>query len=110
MDAAMLCKKGTESPSHFQETAAKSDASNKILKTKYVCIVEAPESTRQRLESSLPKNHKDHIAEKGFNSINHYTLVHKFVPMPQAMKILDAKPIVDIELEKLDKLPAWQLR
>ena len=55
MDAAMLCKKGTYSPSRFQETAAKSDASNKILKTKYVCIVEAPESTRQRLESSLPK-------------------------------------------------------
>ena len=34
-------RKGTYSPSRFQETAAKSDASNKILKTKYVCIVEA---------------------------------------------------------------------
>ena len=32
------------------------------------------------------------ITAKGMNSLNHYNLVHKFIPMPQAMKI-----------------PAWQL-
>ena len=42
------------------------------------CIVEAHESTRQRVGPSLPKNHEDHIAGKGQNSMNHYNLVHKF--------------------------------
>ena len=41
--------------SSLQETEAKSCESNKIPKTKRACIVEAHESTRQRLESSLPK-------------------------------------------------------
>ena len=87
MDVAMLCKKETYNPSRFQEIVRKSDASNKFLKTQYACFVEAHESTRQRLESSLPKNHGDHIAGKGYNSMTHYNLVHKFIPMPQAMKI-----------------------
>ena len=30
-------------------------------------------------------HHEDHIAEKGYNSLQHYNLVHKFIPMPQAM-------------------------
>ena len=73
------------------------------------CIVEAHESTRKRLESTLPRNHEDHIAEKGFNSTSHYHLVHNFIPMPQAMNIPDAKAAVDKERKKLQKLPAWQL-
>ena len=72
----------------------------------YACIVEAHESTRKRLESTLPRDHEDHIAEKRFNSINHYNLVDKFIPMPQAMKIRDAKAAVDKECEKLEKMPA----
>ena len=31
--------------------------------------------------------------KKRMNSLNHYNLVHKFIPMPQAMKILDAKAV-----------------
>ena len=50
--------------------------------------MEAHESTRKRLESSLPK---DHIAGKGYNSMSHCNWVHKFIPMPQAMRIPDAK-------------------
>ena len=64
MDAAMPCKKGTTKQLPFQETEAKSCESNKIPKTKHACIVEAHESTRQRLESSLPKDREDHIAVK----------------------------------------------
>ena len=64
---------------------------------------------KKRLESTLPEDHEDHITEKGFNSVSHYNLVHKFIPMPQARKIPDAKPAVDKEWEKLEKLPAWQL-
>ena len=39
-------------------------------------------------------NHDEHIAEKEFNSLIHYYLVHKFIPMLQAMKIPDAKAAV----------------
>ena len=37
------------------------------------------------------------IAGKGENSLQHYNLVHKFIPMPQAMKIPAAKAAVDKE-------------
>ena len=51
----------------------------------------------------------NHIAGKGDNSLQHYNLVHKFIPMPQAMKIPAAKAAVDKEWEKLEKIPAWDL-
>ena len=47
--------------------------------------------------------------EETINSIQHYNLVHKFVPMPQAMKIPEAKTAVDKEWEKLAKISAWNL-
>ena len=102
---AMPCKMETRKRARKpQETVA--SESTDSHKKKYACIVEAHESTRKRLECTLPRNHEDHIADKGFNSITHYSLVHKFIPMPQAMKIPDA---VDKECEKLEKMPAWQL-
>ena len=54
------------------------------LKTKLACILEADESTRLRMGNSLPNHHEDHIALKGDNSLQHYNLVHTFIPMPQA--------------------------
>ena len=63
-----------------------SGGSNRI-KTKLACILEADESTRLRVGNSVPNYHEDHIAGKGDNSLQHYNLVHKFIPMPQAMKI-----------------------
>ena len=59
--------------------------------------------------NSEPSNHEDHIAGKGENSLQHYNLVHKFIPMPQAMKIPAAKAAVDKEWEKLEKISAWNL-
>ena len=56
-----------------------------------------------------PHNHEDHFAGKGENSLQHYNLVHKFIPMPQAMKIPAAKAAVDKEWEKLEKISAWNL-
>ena len=47
--------------------------------------------------------------EKKVNSLQHYNLVHKFIPVPQAMKIPAAKAAVDNEWEKLEKIPAWDL-
>ena len=42
-------------------------------------------------------------------SLQHYNLVHKFIPMPQAMKTPAAKTAVDKECEKLEKTPACNL-
>ena len=73
-----------------------SGASNK-LQTKLACILEADESTRLCMGNSVPNYHEDHIAGKGENSLKHYNLVHKFIPMPQAMNIPAAKAAVDKE-------------
>ena len=82
MEAAMPCKKRTKKHFGFQETVARSDQFNVIPKTKHACIVEAHESTRKRLKSSLLKTHEDHNVGNGYNSMIHYNLVHKFIPMP----------------------------
>ena len=67
-------------------------------------------STRLRMEESLPNYQEVHIAGKGDNSLQHCNLVHKFILVPQAMKIPAAKAAVDKEWEKLKKIPAWDLR
>ena len=85
-----------------------SGGSNKI-QTKLACILEASETTRMRMGNSIPHNHEDHIAGKGENSLQHYHVVHKFIPMPQAMKIPAAKAAVDKEWEKLEEISAWNL-
>ena len=70
---------------------------------KHQSLLEADESTRLRMGNSVPNYHEDHIAGKGDNSLQHYTLVHKFFPMPHAVKIPAAKAAVDKEWEKLEK-------
>ena len=78
-------------------------------KTKYACVVDSDESTRPRLERAGHKPHQDHITAKGMNSMTHCSLLHKFIPMPQALKNPDAKAAVEKEWAKLEKIPAWQL-
>ena len=85
-----------------------SGASDKIKK-KLACILEADESTRMHMGNSIPHNDEDHIAGKGENSLQHYNLVHKFIPMPQAMKIPATKAAVDKEWAQLEKFSAWNL-
>ena len=82
---------------------------NPMRSNHYLRILEASESTRLRMGESLPTHHEDHIAGKGDNSLQHYDLVHKFIPMPQAMKIPAAKAAVDKEWENLEKISAWNL-
>ena len=98
MALAMLCKASKKG-----KHGATRGKSNEV-KSKLACILEASESTRLRVEESLPNHHEDHIAGKGHNSLQHYNLVHKFIPMPQAMKIPAAKAAVDKEWEKLEKI------
>ena len=41
--------------------------------------------------------------------MSRYNLEHKFIPMPQAIPIPNAKAAVDKERNKLETTPAWQL-
>ena len=54
-------------------------------------MVEAHESTRQRLELSLRKDHEHHIAGKGYNSMTHYNLVHKFLQSSSGQGVEEAR-------------------
>ena len=103
MVLAMLCK--TSKKCKHGETRGKTNE----IKSKLSCILEASESTRLRMGESLPIHHEDHIAGKWINSPQHYKVVHKFITMPQAMKIPAAKAAVDKEWVKLEKISAWDL-
>ena len=100
MPAAMPCKILIKSSGETHRNLGK-------RKTKYACVVDADESTRPKLEGAGYKPHQDHITAKGMGSVAHCSLVHKFIPMPQALKIPDAKTAVEKEREKLEKIPAW---
>ena len=102
MPAAMPCKIPIKSIGKTHRNIGK-------RKTKYACVVDADESTRPRLEGAGHKPHQDHITAKGTISFTYYSIVHKFIPMPQAFKFPDAKAAVQKECEKLEKIPAWQL-
>ena len=59
MAPAMLCK--TCKKSKRLETRSKTND----FKSKFACFLKTSESTRMRMEESLPKHHEDHIAGKG---------------------------------------------
>ena len=96
MPAAMLCRLQL---SKHRETCGTVEQHN----TKYACIVEADESMRIRIQGSQSKNHEDNIAGKCINSLNHFNLVHKFILVPEAMKIPNAKATVEKSWEILRK-------
>ena len=100
---AMLCKTCKKSKN------GKTRSKTNDFKSIFACILEASESARLRMEESLPNYHEDHIAGRGDNSLQHHNLVHKFIPMPRAMKIPAAQAAVDKEWEKHEKIPAWNL-
>ena len=60
-------------------------------RTRYACIIVAHESTRTRTGKIEARDHEDLLAEKEFNSLSHYNLVHKPVPVLQPTRIPDAK-------------------
>ena len=88
MPAAMPCKIPIKSSGETHRSIGK-------RKTKYACVVDADESTRPRLEGAGHKPHQDHITAKGTKSMTRYSLAHKFIPMPQALKIPDAKAAME---------------
>ena len=97
MVPAMPCKNCKKNK--LGETRSKTND----FKSRFACILEASESTRMRVEETLPKCHEDHIAGKGDSSLQHYKMVHKFILMAQAMKILAAKAAEDEEWDNLKR-------
>ena len=79
MPAAMPCKIPMKSSGETHRNIGK-------RKTNYACVVDADESTKPRLEGAGHKPHQDHITAKDMNSMTRHSLVHKFIPMPQAFK------------------------
>ena len=75
-----------------------------ISSLKFACILEASESTRMaygRISTEIIM--RTTSQEAGDDSLQHDNLVHKFIPMPQAMKMPAAEAAVDKEWEKLEK-------
>ena len=79
MTAAMPCKILIKSSGETHRNIWK-------RKTKYACVVDADDSTRPRPQGAGHKPHQDHITAQGMHSMTHYSLVYKFIPMPQAVK------------------------
>ena len=109
-----VASKGFTSTTHYnctRETVVSNIEKAKAseARTRFDCITNAHKSTRQRIESVTKRIREEHIAGRGQNSVSHYNVVHKFIPMPQAMKIPAAKATVDKEWEKLEKISAWNL-
>ena len=101
-------EKTADKISKNSQNCGNGDKSNKTKST-LACILEASDSARLRMGESLLNHHEDHIAGKGHNSLQHYNLVHKFLPILQSMKIPAAKAAVDQEWEKLEKIPTWDI-
>ena len=98
MPAAIPCKIPIKSSGETHRNVGK-------RRTKYTGFYDADESTRPRLEGAGYKPHQDHITD----SITHYSPVHKFIPMPEALEFSNENAAVEKKWEKLKKIPAWQL-
>ena len=85
-------KKQWEDPPQYWETQ------DKIC---LYCWWRRKHETKARRSSTQISPNQDRITEKGMNSMNHYSLVHKFIPMPQAMKLPDAKAAVEKDMGQI---------
>ena len=103
LESAMPCRVSTMPRNPFVHTTVleKHDTHVSWMPTK--------KKTDRASGTTQPRDDEDLIAERGSNSSSHHNFVHKPIPFLQAMKILDAKAAADKELEKLRKLPAWQV-
>ena len=83
---------------------------NPMRSNKNLCVFWKPVNPQDSVWEHLYRIiTKTILQEKENNSLQHYNLVHKFIPMPQEMKISAAKAAVDKEWEKLEKILAWDI-
>ena len=102
MSAAMSCKTPTNCRGETCRSMGK-------CKTKYACVVDADESARKRLEGVPHRYHEDHVSANRLSSLSRYNLVHRFIPIPEAVKNTGCEGSSGKIMGKLQKIPAWQL-
>ena len=86
-------------------------------KTRFSCIIEAHEATRQRIESATKRIHEEHIAGKGQNSVLHYNLVWIRLPKHKWPKswediedpVLNGHPLAGLMWERQFEKHWWNL-
>ena len=94
MAPAMPCKRDKRHSSIVKTNGEQKNGLEKELKTKLWLYGGIPTSLRDR-EQNLPKDMKTTLQAKDLLRLSRYNLVHKFILVPQAMKIPDAKAAVD---------------
>ena len=104
MAPAMPCK--TCKKNKHGETRSKTND----FKCKFACISEASESTRMRMEETLPKYHEDHIAGKGDNSLQHYNMVPRGESFPIPLKYIDVTRATSTTLDVMLERPVDDYR
>ena len=78
------------------------------IKSKFACILEASESTRMRMEESLPNYHEDHIAGRGpFTATSQFgTQIYSYA---SSYENSCSKSSGGQGMGKLEKFSAWNL-
>ena len=90
---------------HARKTSMERPVARLLISSLNLCVSWKPVNPQEC--KNLYQNVMKTILGRGDNSLRHCNLVHKFVPMPQAMKIPAVKVAVDREWEKFGKIPAW---
>ena len=112
-DAKESCNATQKSVSPGMHTGNCCSKNRKIkaseAKTRFSCITEALESTRQRIESVTKRIHEEHIAGKGQNSVLHYNLVHRFSGAASNEQSR-CKGSTGQGMFKRERIPAWDVR
>ena len=79
-------------------------------RARYACLVEAHETTRTRIGKIDARGDGDLNCRQGSNSLTHYNLVHKPIPISRAMNTLRMrKPQLTRSGQSSKKVPAWHV-
>ena len=88
---------------HCAEATGKPAALMENTRQNTLLLLQLTNLSESGMEGAPHRYLEDHIAGKGMISLSHYFLVRKFILVPQAMKIPDAKAAVEKELENPGK-------
>ena len=87
MAAAVPCKRAFSQASIRETGVSKTVKAKTSAKTRFSCVAEAHESTRQKIESVTQRIHEEHTAGKGQNSVVHCNLFAKQLEPREGPKV-----------------------
>ena len=103
MAPAMPCKICKKSKNG--ETRSKTND----FKSTFACVLEPSESTRLRIEESLQNYHEDHIAGRGYKTLQHYNFGTQIYSYASRNENSCSKSSGGQGMGKLEKISAWNL-